>query len=123
MPETYINPSPEQIEALAQLELDGPIFMLNLLRFKPDGGEQQYREYGAAAMPFLQKAGASIRYIGNGVTTVIGGEDWDEIVIVEYPTRQAFLEMIGNPDYPMEVRDGSLLDSRLYCSLEGSPAF
>jgi hypothetical protein len=38
MSDSYIHPSPEQIEALSNLDLDGPVVMLNLLRFAPDGG-------------------------------------------------------------------------------------
>lgn len=118
MPETYINPSPENLAAMRELELEGPIVMLNLLRFVPDGGEAEYRRYGAAAMPFLVKSGATIRYLGDSAATVIGGDAWDEIVLVEYPSLRAFFEMTGDPDYPSAIRAGSLADSRLYCTQE-----
>ena len=42
MTETYLHPSPEQIEALQNMQLDGPLVMLNLLRFRP-GGEVEVR--------------------------------------------------------------------------------
>jgi uncharacterized protein (DUF1330 family) len=116
MTDTYINPSPEQIAALRELELDGPVVMLNLLRFRPDGGADEYARYGAAAMPFLARAGATVRYLGAGAATVIGPDRWDEVVLVEYPTVQAFFEMTGDPDYPSDVRAGALADSRLYCT-------
>jgi uncharacterized protein (DUF1330 family) len=118
MNDTHINPSPENIAALRAMDLDGPVIMLNLLRFSADGGEAQYRRYGAAAMPFLVEAGASIRYLGDVAATVIGGEAWDEIVLVEYPSLQAFFEMTGNPAYPSDIRSGALADSRLYCTQE-----
>lgn len=122
MSETYLSPSAEQINALRKLDLSGPIVMLNLLRFAPDGGAEEYARYGTAAAPFLQAAGASIRYLGDVAGTVIGGEEWDEIILVEYPSLQAFFEMTGNPDYPSQIRAGALADSRLYCTQEGSLA-
>jgi uncharacterized protein (DUF1330 family) len=117
--ETYIHPSPEQIAALQSMKLDGPLVMLNLLRFAPDGGEEEYARYGAAAAPFLRRSDANVRYLGNVAATVIGAEEWDRIILVEYPSVQAFFEMIGNPEYPSEIRAGSLADSRLYCTQEG----
>jgi len=116
MTDTYIHPSAEQIMAMRDMSLDGPVIMLNLLRFAPGGGAEAYRRYGEAAGPFLQKTGASIRYLGNVVATVIGGETWDEVILVEYPSVSAFLEMTGDPDYPSQLRAGALSDSRLYCT-------
>lgn len=118
MADTYINPSPDQLAALLEIEIDGPLVMVNLLRFAPDGGEEAYRQYGAAATPFLEKSGASIRFFGHGVATVIGGEEWDEVILVEYPSKQAFLDMTGDPDYPSALRSGALADSRLYCTVQ-----
>ena len=116
MAETFINPSTEQIRALVAAELDGPLVMVNLLRFAPDGGAERYRAYGAAATPFLNKYGATVRFLGTGLATVIGGEEWDEVILVEYPSKQAFLDMISDPDYPSDLRTGALADSRLFCT-------
>ena len=116
MTDTYIHPSADQIRAIRDMNLDGPIVMLNLLRFAPDGGAEAYQRYGEAAAPFLGKTGASIRYLGNVMATVIGDESWDEIILVEYPSVAAFLQMTGDPDYPSELRAGALSDSRLYCT-------
>lgn len=115
---TYLSPSADQIEAILALEADGPLIMLNMLRFRPDGGAEQYAEYVAAATPFLAKVGATLNYVGSVHGTLIGpgDEDWDEILLVEYPSKTAFLEMTGDPDYPGEIRSGALADSRLYCT-------
>ncbi|MFT7651230.1 MAG: hypothetical protein ACI9ON_001267 [Limisphaerales bacterium] len=115
MSETYLSPNTEQMKALIGLSVEGPIVMLNLLKFRPDGGAEDYAEYGRLARPFLERAGVSLRYLGDVAATVIGGEEWDEVILVEYPSKQAFLEMTGDPDYPSEARGDSLLDSRLYC--------
>lgn len=120
MTDTFIHPSAEQIRAIRDMSLDGPIFMLNLLRFTPDGGAEAYARYGEAAAPHLEKTGASVRYLGNVMATVIGGETWDEVILVEYPSVAAFLQMTGNPDYPSALRAGALADSRLYCTQPAS---
>ncbi len=116
MTDSYINPSPEHIAALRELRLDGPVVMLNLLRFRPDGGAEEYARYGTAVLPFLAGVGATVRYLGVGAATVIGPDEWDEVVLVEYPTVQAFFDMTHDPDYPSDVRAGALADSRLYCT-------
>ena len=118
MAETYLHPSADQIKALIAQPTEGPLVMVNLLRFAPDGGEAEYRRYGQAATPFLQKAQASVRFVGAGIATVIGGEEWDEVILVEYPSKQAFFDMTGDPDYPSELRANALADSRLYCTVE-----
>lgn len=120
MPETYIHPSPEQIEALRAMDLQGPVVMVNLLRFAPDGGAEAYQRYGEAASPFIAASGATVRYLGHGAATVIGPDRWDEVILVEYPSLQAFFEMTGKPDYPSEIRAGALADSRLYCTRPAS---
>ena len=64
-----------------------------------------------------------MRFLGAVHATVIGPEDdqWDEILLIEYPNKAAFFEMAGYPDYPHEIRAGALLDSRIYCTQESAP--
>jgi len=118
MAETYLHPSGDQLAAMAASTHDGPLVMVNLLRFA-DGGLELYRAYGEAAQPFLAKANATLRYVGDIAGVVIGPVDpaWDEIILVEYPSVQNFLEMAGDEDYPSELRTGALVDSRLYFSI------
>lgn len=78
---------------------DSPVVMLNLLRFKPDGGQERYAEYGAAVAPLLEKAGGRVVFLGEGAEPLLGDGSWDSVLLVEYPTRQAFLEMISSAEY------------------------
>lgn len=73
--------------------------MLNLLSFKPDGGRERYEEYGAAVAPLLEKTGGRISFLGQPSTALLGEDSWDMVALVEYPTRKAFLDMIGSPEY------------------------
>lgn len=76
-----------------------PVTMLNLLRFKLDGGKERYEEYGEAVAPLLEKVGGRIAFAGETAPALIGGESWDLVALVEYPSRQAFLDMVGSEEY------------------------
>jgi len=75
------------------------VTMLNLLEFKPDGGRERYAEYGAAVTPLLERAGGRVVFGGDGNPALLGDGSWDMVLLVEYPSRQAFLEMVGSEDY------------------------
>jgi uncharacterized protein (DUF1330 family) len=77
----------------------GPVVMLNLLSFQPEGGRDRYEEYGVGVAPLLEKAGGRIVFLGDPAPSLIGEDSWDLVVLVEYPTRQAFLDMIGSAEY------------------------
>lgn len=109
---------------------DGPIVMVNLLRYReeadygpgsaeaPCAGRKAYHErYGAKVVPLIEAAGGRPIWFGraSGVPLVPEGERWDEVVLVEYPSRKAFLDMVASPAYQAAAlhRSASLLDSRL----------
>jgi uncharacterized protein (DUF1330 family) len=86
--------------AFAERAADGaPLVMLNLLAFEPEGGRERYEEYGDAVAPLLEKAGGRIVFFGEPAQALLGDDSWDLVVLVEYPTRQAFLDMIGSAEY------------------------
>lgn len=96
-----MQPTPEQFAALAARPRDVPVVMVNLLKFKP-GGFEHYLQYGRELGPHLQRAGATIRYAGGDPGVVIGDGDrpsWDAIVIVEYPSPSAFIDMVTSDEY------------------------
>lgn len=80
-------------------EESSPVTMLNLLEFKADGGRDRYAEYGAAVAPLLERAGGRIVFGGEGNPALLGDGSWDMVLLVEYPSRKAFLEMVGSEEY------------------------
>ncbi|HEU5251899.1 MAG TPA: DUF1330 domain-containing protein [Solirubrobacterales bacterium] len=92
-------PSEQGFADLTKRADEGPVTMLNLLAFKPDGGRERYAEYGAAVLPLLEQAGGRLVFQGEAAPAVLGGDSWDLVLLVEYPTRRAFLEMIQSPEY------------------------
>jgi len=114
--QTFILPTKEQFEQVMTLDYKGPIFMINLLKFKPDGGAESYRQYVETGGATFKKVGVKAAFQANIAMTVIGGDAWDEIIIAEYPSIDAFIEMNRDKDYQQAVhyRTEALLDSRLY---------
>jgi uncharacterized protein (DUF1330 family) len=97
-----LEPTPQQFAALAARPADAPVVMINLLQFRLDGGRQSYVRYGREVAPHLERVGGLVRYAGASPTVVIGdGEkpSWDAIIVVEYPSPAAFIDMVTNEDY------------------------
>jgi len=100
----HIDPTGSQIRALAEAAgyESGPIVMTNLLRFAGGDGRDGYLRYAREVQPHLDRVGASIVYAGDAGLTVIGDENerwWDTILLVRYPSRAKFLEMVLDPGY------------------------
>ncbi|CAM3229180.1 DUF1330 domain-containing protein [Mycobacterium colombiense] len=97
-----LEPTPEQFAALAARPADAAVVMVNLLKFKPEGGVQSYLRYGREVAPHLQRVGATLRYAGGAPSVVIGDGErpwWDAILVVEYPNPQAFIDMVTTQEY------------------------
>jgi uncharacterized protein (DUF1330 family) len=102
-----IRPNREQFAALASGPDEGPVVMLNLLKFKAraDGeagsGADAYRRYGDAAVKMVEEQGGRVLWQGRADQMLIGdpAQAWDSVVLVEYPSRKAFIEMVTKPKY------------------------
>ncbi|MBU3701973.1 MAG: DUF1330 domain-containing protein [Acidimicrobiia bacterium] len=119
-----IEPSSEQLQRFAGSVDDGPVVMLNLLRYAERAdddsgrtGREAYAEYGAAVVPMVLARGGSIELMGEMSPSLIApaDEDWDEVVLIRYPSRAAFLDMITSAEYRavQHHRTVALADSRL----------
>jgi uncharacterized protein (DUF1330 family) len=100
---SVLEPTPDQLAALAARPADAPVVMVNLLTFRIDGGRESYLRYAREVAPHVERVGATVRFAGTGPTTVIGSGErpgWDAIIIVEYPSPQAFIDMVTDPEYP-----------------------
>ena len=109
-----IDPTGAQVRAIRDHGPDGPIVMLNLLKFHaearyPEGsglagtGAEAYARY---QHNFTVSVGeisqAQIVFDGPVQRTFIGAPadgDWDRMLIVRYPSRQHFLAMMADPAY------------------------
>jgi uncharacterized protein (DUF1330 family) len=97
-----LEPTREQFAALAARPADAPVVMVNLLKFKATGGLERYAQYGQEVAPHLERVGATVLYAGGTPAVVIGDGErpwWEAILIVRYPTPQAFIDMVTTEEY------------------------
>ncbi|MGQ0824543.1 MAG: DUF1330 domain-containing protein [Actinomycetota bacterium] len=81
--------------------------MLNLLKFKTrtdDGaatGGEEYQKYGDAVVQMVEARGGKVIWQGRAEQVLIGDatKDWDSVVLVQYPSRKAFVEMTTSDAY------------------------
>ncbi len=74
--------------------------MFNALWFRPDGGAERYREYGAAVQPILTDVGAELLFPFMPVQQALeGGLDPDLVGFVRYPSMDAFNAMWRSDAY------------------------
>ena len=95
-------------QALKALPDDGPVTMLNLMRFRErslDGngrGWDAYLRYSALTIKLIKGRGGTIIWTGNAEAVALGAPDrhrWDYVALVRYPSRAAFLDMMTSPEY------------------------
>ena len=132
--DSHIDPDRQAWEAFKSLPRDTPIHMLNLIRLreraeyppdhpdhgKPISGLEAYRAYGRTSGPVFKRVGGRQVWAGKPqvmVTGPQGSEQWDLAFIAEYPSTQAFIDMVRDPEYREHVkhRTAGVADSRLLC--------
>ncbi len=130
-----IDPTRESFQALSRDTPKGvPVVMLNLLRFREDAaypegsghaactGAEAYRRYGEHVAGAVAAAGAEVSFQGRPVAYPVApsGEHWDEVLVVRYPTIEAFFEMVMAPEYQRHAvhRTAALVEARLICMVD-----
>ena len=122
----YKSFSGEDFSAFRAMRDTRPINMLNLVKVfstveYPDGevvsGVEAYKRYGRLSYPVFEKLGGKIIWRGEMLLSLIGPSDekWDFCFIAEYPSAEAFVSRVKDPDYreAMKHRQISVKDSRL----------
>jgi len=111
-----VVPSPQQIQMMAENGPTGPMVMVNLLKYRKKAayesghaeakvnlsGRDAYQRYGIVAMQHVMKRGGSVVWGGPQKFVMVGeagSNDWDDVVCVRYPSREAFLNMTQDPEY------------------------
>ena len=135
----YVDLTEEALESIRGRDLDEPIAMINLLKFRdiadPDlglgpvtGRDCYFGNYIAGVAPIANRLGTghSPLYLNevNSCFFATVGEDWDYLLIPQYPSRRSFVEMITDPEYQelLKYRTGALTNSRLVECVSGTPS-
>jgi uncharacterized protein (DUF1330 family) len=122
----YIRPNRDQIKRLVESDLEGPVVMLNLLRYDRsagEAGEKSYERYGDEMREIMESRGIKLLWRGRADQVLIGdddADDWDTVLLVEYPSRKVFMEMTSSKEYEGvgKHRTAALVDSRLIAMTE-----
>lgn len=132
MTKAYLEPTQEAGRAFFQRGIAGPIVMLNLLRFRrvadyaanpelappaPISGAAAFERYVAHTLPYLERSGGSLMFVGEGGSNLIGPADerWDRVMLVRQSSAQSFLAFAQDAGYLAGLghRTAALADSRL----------
>ncbi len=138
MKNNYLHPTEEAGKQFFLRQLEGPIVMLNLLRFRETAdyadspelappnsisGKAAYQLYMKHTTPFLAKSGGEVLFSGSAGNFLIGPEEeaWDSVLVVRHRSTEAFLAFARDEGYLKGTghRTAALADSRLLPMLEG----
>lgn len=132
MPTT--EPNPEMLRAAERIvPADQPVFMVNLLRYKPQadygaegtdlppcsGREAYLMRYAATFNQLAAGTGIKAYWLGRVLANVLAPESeerWDDVGIVEYPNLAAFRKITESAAYKDQAephRRAALADLRL----------
>ena len=129
---SYLEPTEQAGRAFFSCPDNGPILMLNLMRFRdvadyvdrpdlapemPIKGSTAFQLYIEQTLPLLKKIGGDLLFYGATDEFLIGpaDESWDAVMLVRQNSRSSFLAFASNPSYQDNLahRTAALRDARL----------
>ena len=122
----------EMKAALASVPPGVPVVMLNLLKFRDKAryadqaldlsGKQAYGIYSKHAFEHVTANGGEVIFWGEAYAAIIApeGEEWDEMLLVQYPSIEKFVEMVMSPEYKKIAvhRTAALENARLIATVK-----
>jgi len=128
----YIDATDQAAIRLFGSGMEGPVCMLNLLRFadvadytgfpelKPSAsisGRESYQRYIDHTLPFLRATGGEIEFMGSAGHFFVGPDEevWDLVMLIRQSSLADFLSFASNEAYLSGVghRTAALSDSRI----------
>jgi hypothetical protein len=128
----YLEPTQQSGRAFVMRGMQGPVMMLNLLRFRetadytlspelasdaPISGATAFYRYIEHTLPYLHESGGELVFLGEGGSFLIGPADerWDMAMLVRQRSVESFLAFASHEAYLAGIghRTAALEDSRL----------
>ncbi len=107
-----LDTNSEDLNAFMEQPEVGPVVMINLLRFRErtDSGEagvEVYARYASNAAPLVASVGGKLIWQGQPTHLLVGenADRWDAVLLVEYPSRAAFAQMVSDPRFQEVQKD------------------
>ncbi|MDX6539994.1 MAG: hypothetical protein QOI71_1604 [Gaiellales bacterium] len=129
---TFLDPSDNNALRFIERRIEGPLTMMNLLRFRdwadysatpelapaePISGSAAYDLYVRHTVPFLVASGGSVEFFGTGGALFVGPEDerWDLVMLIRQASVDDFFAYASNEAYMAGVghRTAAVEDARM----------
>jgi len=136
----HLDPTHEAGAALLARGIEGPVVMLNLLRFREVAdyeafprlapaaqisGREAYDLYIEHTLPFLRESGGELSFLGEGGPYLVGppGRGWDLAMLIRQDSIAAFMSFASNHEYLAGIghRIAAASDSRILPLVEIEP--
>ena len=113
------EPTETQLRKITDTDQESSFDMINLIKYRPTAiyesaadnaigrsGREAYQEYGLVAFPKIIGMGGSLVYKGTCDHQFVGDEsqNYDDLIIVRYPSRRAYLEMFNSTEYQEAIK-------------------
>ncbi|MEM7662731.1 MAG: DUF1330 domain-containing protein [Pseudomonadota bacterium] len=131
------QPTADQFRAFRDDPHDGPIAQVNLLKFRvkaeyksedPEHGNEEsggaaYQRYADAFGAAAAEVGGRCLLMGQAERYFIGEGDWDAVMVMHFPNRQAFIATLNHATYQdmHRHRDAGLLCQELITTRPSIP--
>jgi len=97
-------PTKETLDRIRNGSPEGPIVLLNLLKYRAPGGREAMTRYGAITAGLIGEAGGELIFGGKAGPVLTGSDtDWDDVLIVRFPSAAHFLAMIEGDTYTKQA--------------------
>lgn len=108
------QPTADQFRAFRDDPHAGPIAQVNLLKFRvraeyqqgePEHGKDEpgaaaYQRYADMFAVAAAEVGGTCMLMGTAERYFIGNGDWDAVMVMHFPNRQAFITTLNHATYP-----------------------
>ncbi len=116
---TSTEPTKIQLREITETNQESPFDMINLIKYRAiaaydspadnaigRSGREAHQEYGLVAFPKIIGMGGSLVYRGKCDHQFVGDEsqNYDDLIIVRYPSRRAYLEMFNSTEYQEAIK-------------------
>jgi uncharacterized protein (DUF1330 family) len=92
----------------------GNVVVTEFLRFKKDGGREEYKKFAKLFAPMLKKAGGEVVLSVRAELPIVSEEYWDHFVSFKYPSRKIMKDLMQTTEFTainihrLNALDGSL---------------
>jgi len=107
------QPTVDQFRSFRDDPYDGPIAQVNLLKFRvkaeyadgdpernrDESGAVAYRRYVESFRGAAAEVGGSCLLLGEVERYFIGNGDWDAVLVMRFPSREAFIATLNHGNY------------------------